>query len=103
MSTTRIKSRWLAITLLIFCGITGPGIVSAKAAPDSSVQQYVVSQGKSICAAIAKYPSTGGVQGTMDATQIAGGFTHYQAVEIAELSVQRYCPQYMPLLKQAGY
>ena len=103
MSATRIKSRWLAVPLLIFYGITGPGVVSANADPDPAVQQYVVSQGKSICSTLAEYPSTGAVQGTVDGIVVANRFTHFQAVEIAQLSVQRYCPQYRPLVKQAGY
>jgi hypothetical protein len=103
MSTTRIKSRWLAVPLVLFCGITGPGLASAKPNPDPAVQQYVAREGSSICSTLAKYPTTGAVQGSVDGTQIAGGFTHYQAVEITQLSLQRYCPQFMPLLKQAGY
>jgi hypothetical protein len=103
MTTTRIRSCWLAAPLLLVCGITGPGLVPAQADPAPSVEQYVTSQGSSICSTLAEYPSTGAVQGTVDGTQIAGGFTHSQAVEIARLSIQRYCPQYTPLLKQAGY
>ena len=70
----------------------------------ASVEQYVVREGSSICSTLAKSPtSIGAVQGTVDGTQISGGLTHDQAVEIAQLSVERYCPEYMALLKQAGY
>ena len=103
MSTTRTKCRRLAMALLIFCGITCSGLVSAKADTDQSVQQYVASQGSSICSTLAEYPSTGAVQGTVAGIEVAGRFAHHQAVEITQLSVQRYCPQYLPLLKQAGY
>lgn len=103
MRTTRIKSRWLAVPLLICCGLTGPGLASAKADTDPLVQQYVASQGNSICSTLAESPTTGAVRGSVDGAQIASSFTHYQAVEIIQLSVQGYCPQYMPLLKQAGY
>jgi Protein of unknown function (DUF732) len=103
MSTTRMKSRWLAMPLLLVCGIAGPGVVSANADPDASVQQYVVSQGQSICSTLAEYPSTGAVQGSVAGLVVANTFTHVQAVEITQLSVQRYCPQFMPLVKQAGY
>ena len=103
MSTTRIKSRWLAVPLLLVCGIAGPGLASAQADPDPSVQQYVGSQGQSICSTLAEYPSTGAVQGTVDGIVVASRFPHWQAVQITQLSVQQYCPQYMPLVKQAGY
>ena len=103
MCTTRIKSRWLAMSLVIWCGLTGPGVASAKADTDPLVQQYVASQGSSICSTLAESPTTGAVHGTVDGTQIAGGFTHNQAVVIIQLSVQRYCPQFVPLLNQAGY
>jgi hypothetical protein len=103
MRTTRIKSRWLAVPLLICCGLTGPGLASAKADTDPLVRQYVASQGNSICSTLAESPTTGAVRGSVDGAQISISVTHHQAVEIIQLSVQGYCPQYMPLLKQAGY
>ncbi|HTQ17500.1 DUF732 domain-containing protein [Mycobacterium sp.] len=103
MGATRIDSRRLAMALLICCGLIVSGLASAKADTDPSVQHYVDSQGRSICSNLAEGPTTGAVHGTVDGTQLAGGFTHLQAVEIIRLSVQRYCPEYVPLVKQAGY
>ena len=103
MNTARIKSRWLAMPLLIFCGMAGLGLASANADHDPAVEQDVSREGGNICSELAQYPTTGAVQGTVDGTQIAGGFTHQQAVAITQLSVQRYCPQYLELVKQAGY
>jgi hypothetical protein len=101
MSTTRIKFRWLAVPLVLFSGITGPGLVSAKANPIHPCNNMLPTK----AAAYARhlpiphhrgFARYGGWHKDSGRLHSLSGRRNYSAL-------QRYRPQFMPLLKQAGY
>jgi len=82
--------------------VLGTGVARADGQISNVESAYIAAYGAgAVCPVIAEYPSTAGVlgvaQGIMD-----DGFTAGDAVDIINVSVATYCPEYWSLLERIG-
>jgi len=87
---------WIWAPVLIFAGIVGPGLASARA--DVTADDVAATR-LAICQALDEYPSVAGVAAVGEAL-MSGGLTGSQAAWLVGTAVQDDCPQYFRLLRE---
>jgi len=92
--------RWIA-TLLVAALLVAP---TAHADPNANdtldITDYGTKKGHAVCATLAKFPTTTGVQGMIQAVMQDSGFDARKSAQVVGFSVANYCPQFQPLLTQ---
>lgn len=90
----------MAVSVLIGVSV---GLASeADADVDDTEAAYIHMYGPSaVCPVIATYPTEAGVMGVVQGIH-EDGFTYPNAVEIVNVSVYQYCPEWWPLLVRIG-
>jgi hypothetical protein len=88
----------LAVTLLMALMMClGVVVWAASAKADAESNAYAAHYAGAVCAVIAEYPSTSGLQGILNSVQ-GDGLSAYQAGEAVALSVYESCPRYAYIL-----
>ena len=70
---------------------------AAKADADPESVAYAAHYGGAVCAVLAEYPSTNGLQGILNSVQ-SDGLSAYQAGTVVALSVYESCPRFTYIL-----